>query len=84
MNVYADRIEGNLCKWYQIFAEAKGWVQKGTQRKRPPEGSINTFYYIELDIHKKTIVYYLKDLIGRLIHQEKKCADRKSVMYRKG
>ena len=41
---------------------------------------MNTLYYIGLDIHKKTIAYCIKALDGRLISQNKICADRKSVL----
>ena len=40
---------------------------------------MNTFYYIGLDIHKRTIAYCIKAMDGRLIGQGKIEADRKSL-----
>ena len=40
---------------------------------------MSTFYYIGLDIHKKTISYCIKGIDGSLINQGKIVADRKSL-----
>ena len=61
-----------------MYMQAAGsrWSRPEMNQK---EVSMSTYYYIGLDIHKRTISYCIKAINGSLIGQGKIEADRKSL-----
>jgi len=50
-----------------MLVDTSGWVEMASPRDRQPKGGFHEhFYYIGLDIHKKTISYCIKAWMAEL------------------